>query len=416
MRHATNAERTFTVTPQPSSSSLHVYGLDILRFFAALLVAMLHLWSDNAVGAGSFGDYYIGRITGDLSPFRGQLLPPVVFTGSLGVQIFFAISGFVISYSASKSKTTAGFLYRRALRLLPALWICTLVSFCIAVFTGFYGLTDGLLRLVRSLLITPIGSHVDDVVWTLVLEIVFYLYVAFLIAVGRLTLLFHLGVVLTLVSLFYWGSYFLGGCHVGVPSTALVCSIIGNRFVEKFTTIALIQHGCFFAVGIFMWLALSQRRRVAIYFAFVPAILTCVLQVVWTSQYFASTARIWGASQAPYLELFVWSTAMMFFVFACYARHFVMKLIGGHMGLVRLIGLSTYPLYLTHSFVGNYFLALSVKAGLNAAAPFIGVLAAVLCSMAIAHHLEPNLRRAIERLTTRLARVWRFGQLARRVA
>ena len=62
--------------------------LDLLRFLAALAVVLYHYT-------------FRGFSNGDMSTMPYPLLVPVTKYGSLGVELFFMISGFVILMSAS---------------------------------------------------------------------------------------------------------------------------------------------------------------------------------------------------------------------------------------------------------------------------------------------------------------------------
>lgn len=91
-----------------------VPGFDALRLIAASLVLFSHA---VPITTGSNDAEFLHRLT------DGQLTG-----GSLAVIIFFAVSGFVISASLDRSKRLIDFVWRRALRLLPALMAVVLVS------------------------------------------------------------------------------------------------------------------------------------------------------------------------------------------------------------------------------------------------------------------------------------------------
>lgn len=62
----------------------------------------------------------------------GDLTGGIVDMGTVAVDGFFALSGFLIARSAVSSPTTGRFLWRRALRILPGFWACLVVT--VAVF------------------------------------------------------------------------------------------------------------------------------------------------------------------------------------------------------------------------------------------------------------------------------------------
>lgn len=87
--------------------------LDSLRFVAATMVVLHHLYFSSNAFFSFFDDY-----------------------GNVGVDIFFVLSGFIITYGIINSKENFSlwrFMVRRALRLWPTLYvtlfICTLIMF-----------------------------------------------------------------------------------------------------------------------------------------------------------------------------------------------------------------------------------------------------------------------------------------------
>ena len=90
-----------------------IKGFDTLRAFSILLVIITHL---------GFHDYFIGNT------FRKDRLWPLI-SGLTGVQIFFSLSGFLITHLLVKEKLGIGridfkkFYVRRFLRLLPPLLV-----------------------------------------------------------------------------------------------------------------------------------------------------------------------------------------------------------------------------------------------------------------------------------------------------
>ncbi|WP_239346265.1 acyltransferase [Frankia sp. Cj3] len=77
-------------------------GLHFVRFTFAMTIIIFHMWTLGGFGVIRFGKY---------DP------------GSLAVDGFFVISGFLITRSRVRTGSTARFIWHRALRILPAFWV-----------------------------------------------------------------------------------------------------------------------------------------------------------------------------------------------------------------------------------------------------------------------------------------------------
>lgn len=101
--------------------------------------------------------------------------------GAFGVDVFFCISGFMIMFSTHKS--TAHFLAKRLIRILPFYYIMTLGSYILVLlFPGFFAYTKAdPVFLIKSLLFLPFdigGGAIQPLLrvgWTINYEIFFYL-------------------------------------------------------------------------------------------------------------------------------------------------------------------------------------------------------------------------------------------------
>ena len=110
-----------------------------------------------------------------------QALP--VDLGSLGVGLFFLISGFVIPFSL-QGTTGGGFLLARAARILPTFWAALLIDYAVIAASGAYWHRPPAYGwrgyAVNGLLIETLAGQqtVDWVSWTLSIEAKFYLLAA----------------------------------------------------------------------------------------------------------------------------------------------------------------------------------------------------------------------------------------------
>lgn len=113
--------------------------------------------------------------------------------GAIGVDLFFALSGFVITLSVARMSTGPQvawrFIQRRLLRLLPAYYFLLLLSFALGGGMSLLHYQDKLANLISALTFTTVSAdngpfYVDDsglygIRWTLNYEIWFYLLMAF---------------------------------------------------------------------------------------------------------------------------------------------------------------------------------------------------------------------------------------------
>lgn len=136
-------------------------NIQALRAIAALLVVHAHATRE------------LGLV------FRG---------GTYGVDLFFVISGFIITYVASTESSQ--FLTRRLIRIVPTYWLATLALFALVLVmpTWFRTTSSDVGLLIRSLVFIPDSSNVRFDLphptlaggWTLNYEM--YFYVVFTIA------------------------------------------------------------------------------------------------------------------------------------------------------------------------------------------------------------------------------------------
>ncbi len=156
----------FVPSPDPAHRA---WPLDILRILAALLVLVQH-WS----------------IVGLSDVFDSQIATSIFSYGFLGVDLFFFISGIVITRSALNSSARK-FTVSRFARLAPAYLVILLISIPVGIFTKDvrYEASSIFSSLTFSEFVTqPPG---DDLLildsWTLWIEIQFYFTIALILLI-----------------------------------------------------------------------------------------------------------------------------------------------------------------------------------------------------------------------------------------
>ncbi|PKP98747.1 MAG: hypothetical protein CVT76_01765 [Alphaproteobacteria bacterium HGW-Alphaproteobacteria-15] len=140
-----------------------IAGIQYLRAIAAIGVVIAH-----AAGMASFDKYF-------------GVKPPLydfLSTGTLGVPLFFGISGFIIIVSSTKAgslepkKGFREYLFARCVRILPMMWLA-IGSYAALRFLG-RGSFD-LIPYINASLLLPFGNFEPNNIWTLRHEAMFYL-------------------------------------------------------------------------------------------------------------------------------------------------------------------------------------------------------------------------------------------------
>lgn len=153
--------------------SEHLAALDVLRVVAALAVLAFHYVFRGATGA----------ITQEQMT---EVASGIAIYGYLGVNLFFVISGFVIAWSA-QGRNWSDFAIARAARLYPGFVVCMTVTFLVLLFAADNRFPVGGLQYAANLLMfsPALGQpFVDGVYWSIILELVFYAWVALALMLG----------------------------------------------------------------------------------------------------------------------------------------------------------------------------------------------------------------------------------------
>lgn len=261
--------------------------LDLLRFLAALSVVIYHFGRDLGTRATEFG--------------------------FLGVQLFFMISGFVILWTAM-GKSAPEFVISRISRLYPTFWVCvSLTTATLVLLHDYVGLPTFLANL--TMIPGPLRfPKLDDVYWTLVIEIKFYGVILGLILARQLS---HIRrwlagwLLISVLAEFYPRLHFFGFDHFSV----------------------------YFIAGCYLYLIRTQRSWLDLLPLSVAAIVSVHnaidMQFSFTYDPFAS----------PWVGGIVLLEYAVFFSIAWRLWALPVRSIWGWLGAM------TYPLYLVHSGV-----------------------------------------------------------------
>lgn len=325
---------------------MQLANIQFLRFIAVFLVLASHtvveIWGRLGLD-GQFGYWHQ--------------------VGGAGVDIFFVISGFVITLSTQKAAAVGGadagwlFLLRRVIRIVPLYWIYTGVKAMAIVIVGskaFHSTIDPA-YLLKSILFVPVANPSGFVLpllesgWTLNYEMFFYLAFGLAIWVRKPPLRFSL----TLMSLvFALGVVFYDHVIIGFYGRSLLFEFLCGGLIAR------------------LW---TWPRQL-------PAYVAPVLLLFATLTLFVIPAMPIDRFFAVGLP-----AAALVMAMAWLERYRAISHITAHF---KLFGDASYTIYLSHGLTMPVFISLAQKAGLHSMATIftftIGAVFAVGCVLYLA--------------------------------
>lgn len=340
--------------PKPSP----VIGLDILRFLAAASVMFYHFI--YLVGEAGHTPY---RLTHGLVSFPA--LAPFAEFGWLGVEVFFLISGFVISMSAAGA-TPRKFFEGRVLRLVPTAWICATLTLIVALFVHDGSILSLVSRYLHSMLFIPIGGQIDGTYWTLGVEVMFYAAVWFILFLGKWTRFYYFIVALGLASTLFnilrfpdFGSYDLK-----------------NRLFE----LSLLKHGCEFAAGALVYMMVTDGKK----WHYILPFLVCVVGATYELTIFLMLQLSGHWDPNKFLVVIaLWSILLALFLASVFLNDFFISIARDRVcASIRKLGMMTYPLYLLHQLIGSALLFVLVSEGVSS---YLAVAVTILSMLLLAY-------------------------------
>ncbi|MDT0455009.1 acyltransferase [Streptomyces sp. DSM 41527] len=301
----------------PRNPPPRLYALDGLRFVAALLVVAYHYitlrdgWGKDPEAISS-SVYHLSEY------------------GWLGVEVFFLISGFVICMSGW-GRSLGDFVTSRVSRLYPAYWVAVLLT--AGVLTAFpevrsVGSWQNILTNLTMLQEGVGVADLDDVYWTLFVELKFYLLFAIVIFRGvtyRRCVLF-----------------------CGLWTVAGIFSLGSHN--ELLTSWAVSQYSPYFIAGIAFYL-MHRFRPNALLWAIVAVSFLLAQHYVHGRLVTNLGAKADAVDEWPARLVILMAFVMM----GAIALGFFDRL---RWSWLATAGNLTYPLYLIHMYVGFTIISL----------------------------------------------------------
>jgi exopolysaccharide production protein ExoZ len=260
-------------------------------------------------------------------------------TGRLGVDVFFVISGFIITTIAGDGRfNPKDFLIRRAFRIIPAYWAATLLITILAVvmpsqFRTTIPTTEGL---VKSLLFIPSLDPKAPLLllgWSLNFEAFFYVLFAslfFLKSETRTLILLGIFALLIGIGQFATG---LGYVEAIYTSPSLIGFVLGTILAQAH------RHGLF------------ARFSAQLRWTTIPAL--CVLLVAFYTD-------DWNGGE----EIALWKHVLMSSTALSIVQFALNHEAGGWVGKVKslkYLGDTSYSIYLFHIFAVGAVWAISKR-------------------------------------------------------
>jgi peptidoglycan/LPS O-acetylase OafA/YrhL len=389
----------------------HLPLLDPLRFAAALGVAIFHqmFWSWAWVSIGVPG--FERTVAADvLYPSAA----PFTWFGWVGVEIFFVISGFVIANSASTC-SPGQFLLGRALRIYPAVWVCATATFLVLLLFGSGPASEFILPYIHAMLMVPkgvTGQWLDEVYWTLAAETAFYGLVFCAMLTKKITLR-HLAWGLTIYSAIFNGvALLVASCTT--PSDLPYLIILMFRVP---CAAFLLTHGCFFALGIWLFISANRELTALEQVAIAVTCLSGAAEIYFFASFFLTSIPA-ISDQSALMPIMVWAAAVLLIAIAAKrSRRSVGTASPEAPAYLRTLGLITYPLYLTHNVIGTAIIRALVDAGLDAtSAVWVALGMLVLVCWFICAKVEPAVRSVLMQIVAHLGKLPQRQPAARRPA
>ncbi len=285
------------------------YGVQMLRGFAALLVVFYHATK-----------MVHDRINGDFSQF---------IAGGAGVDVFFAISGFVIFltyiYDYGKPKKWFEFLRQRMVRIIPLYWLLTCLKLVILIFSPDIAQhsTLNLNYVISSFFFIP-SLNVEQRPlplltsgWTLPYEMLFYILFAIALAFRMRPI--------------FW-----------LTCTLLTLSFVGLWRTDEWGAVSVLLSPILVEFIFGMWIAYvtikGWRMPIKCAYIMIPAMFAIIISSNYLPELICLDFRVilWGIPGA----------LLLMSIIALESRFRSIS-----SGIPNLIGNASYAIYLTHGFV-----------------------------------------------------------------
>lgn len=285
-----------------------IEALDGLRFIAFLMVMFYHY-------------LFIAPLQGYIP--RIYMVEAFSF-GEYGVDLFFLISGFVITLS-SENRTAKDFLIARFNRIVPLFIACAFILFFFSISLPMIDAKERLVSLLYSLSFFPrlFGKeYFSAVYWTIAIEVTFYILVAIL------------------MSLKLWDEKRISICFFWLFISFLNCFILKNTIISN---ILITQYAGYFILGVMLFeVRTSNINPVHMLIMLLSSVLiynNMLKNQLWIDSFGVHFDHASILFTCFFLIVMVWIGSNI-------------SSLGTYYPAVKFLGAMTYPLYLLHADLG----------------------------------------------------------------
>lgn len=290
-------------------SRARVPELDLLRFTAAAAVVIFH--------------FYV-LLPGDTS-FQQAVASASRF-GFLGVPLFFMISGFVILWTAS-NRTPGQFVLARLCRLYPSYWICVLITSAVLSTAGGGPSWRQIVANLTMLHHLFGYESVDEVYWTLFIELKFYALISILLLFRQLRRIEQW--------LMVW---------LGLSAVSLALGLHYLTAIRGLDTVVFEGDAAYFSLGCYTYLLRTQGSEPRRWGGFAVSAFLSVCAALKTQDHY-TLSNDW----TTLTTVSVMVIALCITMSAVATRHWKLR----DARAWYWLGSLTYPLYLLHAMAGK---------------------------------------------------------------
>lgn len=309
---------------QENSNTGRIEILDGLRVIAILMVMLFHFYSRF-----------------EMTHYTYAFKSPEVFKyGYLGVQLFFIISGFVITLTLTKCSGFFEFIKKRFIRLIPGMIICSSLTFLFLMFfdtAKLFGDKSVSDLLFSNTFLSPVLAngifntnfeYIDGAYWSLWVELQFYIFGGILYFLSPKNFLRNyalFSIIGLLLFHFFTESFGLNTFGKFIGNRIF---LIGSAFFNNFS---VFKNGLWFLLGIIINKLYFQKQEKKIWFLM---LFVFGMQLMQLMNVFAICFAI--------------LVMLVFLVFLYFPEY--LSFLGNK--LFRKVGVASYSIYLIHQNVG----------------------------------------------------------------